>query len=228
MRFRVLVVKPFTAYKYANDLVVKAILAFRESPNFEKVQFTICGDGPSFDETLKPLRSLRNVNIIKSFLRQDEISRLHHDHGIFLSPTRWDSQGVSIGEAMSSGLVPVSNAISAIPEFVTHGESGLLASPEDAEGLAACLETLIDSPETFDRLSRRASIRAQEKCGPRVTTDREIELIQNPNLGRNSVKGDVSWDLAYADLQNELFSVFDYFSNRLAALGASDSDQAPN
>lgn len=225
MRFKVLVIKPFTAYKYANDLVVETILAYRDSPNFDKVKFTICGDGPLFDKTLEPLRGLENVEIIKSFLRQDEISRLHEDHGIFLSPTRWDSQGVSIGEAMSSGLVPVSTAITAIPEFVSHGESGLLAGPEDPQGLATCLETLIGSPETFSRLSEQAARHAREACGPRATTDREIELIRDPDLGRNRETGDVAWDVAYADLQDELFSVFKYFSDRLAAPGEKEVDE---
>jgi glycosyltransferase involved in cell wall biosynthesis len=33
-------------------------------------------------------------------------------------PSRTDTQGVSRDEAMSSGLVPVTNAVAAIPEFV--------------------------------------------------------------------------------------------------------------
>lgn len=224
MRNKVLVIKPFTAHKYANDLVVKAILAFQKSPNFEAMEFTICGDGPLFDKTLEPLRGFKNVRMIKRFLHQDEISRLHAEHGVFLSPTRWDSQGVSIGEAMSSGLVPVSNAVAAIPEFVEHGETGLLAGPEDAEGLAACLERLVASPQSFCRMSEQAARRAEEVCGPRATTDREIQLILDPALGRNKEEGDVSWDVAYADLEQEMFSVFKYFSEKLAAVGAPDGD----
>lgn len=223
LRHKVLVIKPFTGYKYANDLVVKAILSFRKSPSFEKVQFSIYGDGPYFDETLEPLRGLPNVHVTKSFLRQEEIARLHAEHGIFLSPTRWDSQGVSIGEAMSSGLVPVSTAISAIPEFVSHGKSGLLAGPEDPDGLASCLDVLIDSPETFASLSRQAAVHAQELCGPEATTNREIELIQNPILGRNKKSGEVSWDLAYSDLENEFFSVLNHFSDRLDVVPEPDS-----
>lgn len=226
MRFKVLVIKPFTAQKYANDLVVKAILALQKSRHFANVQFTICGDGPLFDETLEPLKDFSNVRFTKKFLRQTEISSLHEEHGVFLSPTRWDSQGVSIGEAMSSGLVPISTAISAIPEFVEHGQSGLLAPPEDPEGLASCLEQLFDSAETFTRLSERAAIHARDTCGPRATTDREIQLIEDPTLGRNKEDGDVRWDVAYADLQDELFSIFEYFSDRLASLGARDNDAA--
>jgi glycosyltransferase involved in cell wall biosynthesis len=222
LRYKVLVVKPFTGYKYANDLVVKTILSLRNSPSFDKMQFSIYGDGPFFDETLKPLRELGNVHITKAFLRQEEIARLHAEHGIFLSPTRWDSQGVSIGEAMSSGLVPVSTAISAIPEFVTHGTSGLLAAPEDPDGHAACVEMLVNSPENFARLSEQAAAHAQEACGPGATTDREIQLIKDAKLGRDTDTGDVAWELAYADLEEELFSVLRHFSDRLDAISGSD------
>ena len=223
LRHKVLIIKPFTGYKYANDLVVKTILALRQSPSFDKMQFSIYGDGPFFDETLEPLRELENVHLTKAFLRQEEIARLHAEHGIFLSPTRWDSQGVSIGEAMSSGLVPVSTAISAIPEFVTHGTSGLLAAPEDPDDLASCVEMLVDSPETFARLSEQATIHAQEVCGPKATTDREIQLIRNPELGRNTDTGEVAWEAAYSDLEDELFSVLNHFSERLDAPVIADS-----
>ncbi|XAS62913.1 glycosyltransferase family 4 protein [Pseudarthrobacter sp. So.54] len=218
LRYKVLVIKPFTSYKYANDLVVKTILSLRELPYFDKLHFSIIGDGPIFDKTLEPLRSLANVHITKAFLRQEEIAALHADHGIFLSPTRWDSQGVSIGEAMSSGLVPVSTAISAIPEFVTDGRSGLLANTEDPDELASYLKVLFESPETFTLMSEQASIQIQTSCGPQATTDREIELIKNRSLGRNRDIHDVDWKVAYSDLEEEVFSVLRYFSERHDAL----------
>ena len=76
------------------------------------------------------------------------------------------------------------------------------------------------------RLSEQATKHAQEKCGPRATTDREIQLILNPALGRNSDQGEVSWDADYSDLQDELFSIFKYFSKRLAASDPSGGERS--
>ena len=78
-----------------------------------------------FDETLQPLEKFSNVSINRGFLSHKEISSLHKQFGIFITPTRMDSQGVSRDEAMSSGLVPITTDITAIPEFV-DSESGIL------------------------------------------------------------------------------------------------------
>ena len=176
-RLRILSVRPYASHKYANDQTVAAILALSERPYFEKLSFTIRGEGPLFAETVSPLRRFPSVSVEEGFLRQDEIAELHATHGVFLSPTRFDSQGVSMCEAMSSGLVPVSTDIAAIPEFVEHRGTGLLAPPEDPAGLADLVEMLYYNPELFHRLSTAGAQRVREQCGIEATVGREVEMI---------------------------------------------------
>ena len=126
---------------------------------------------------MAPLRSLPTVSVERGFLRQDEIAALHAEHGVFLAPTRFDSQGVSTGEAMASGLVPVSTRIAAVPEFVRDRETGLLAAPEDPVDLADQIEMLYYDPELFRRLSAAAAAGARQQCGVEATIGREVELI---------------------------------------------------
>ena len=95
----------------------------------------IYGDGDLFETENKPLEKFKNVHLYKKFLKQSEIKALHDQHGIFIASTRWDSQGVSRDEAMSSGLVPITNSVSAIPEFVDEN-SGILVPTEDFKGIA--------------------------------------------------------------------------------------------
>jgi spore maturation protein CgeB len=127
----VLSIRPYASRQYANDLSVAAILHLAKKPYFSEMQFRLIGDGKLFEETVAPLREFANVIVEKRFLTQSEISSLHRMYGVFLCPTRWDSHGVSRDEAMSSGLVPVTNAIAAIPEFLDES-CGILAPPEDA------------------------------------------------------------------------------------------------
>ena len=133
---------------YANDLTVKAILELSNKSFFKELEFLIIGDGELFEETLKPLRAFQNVTIHKKFLRQEEIAKLHKEYGIFLNPTRMDSQGVSRDEAGSSGLVPVTNRVAAIPEFVDE-DCGILVEAEDYVGLANAIEFLYKNPKEF-------------------------------------------------------------------------------
>lgn len=178
MRHHVLSIRPYSKRTYANDLAVKAILDLSREPWFGDMRFSLYGDGVLFEETVAPLREgFPNVYIGKRFLRQDEIRRLHGEHGIFLVPSRIDSQGVSRDEAMASGLVPVTNRVSAIPEFV-DGDVAMLAGAEDWRGLADAIRTLHDDPGLFMRMSCAAAAHVRSKSGAAATISREIAMIK--------------------------------------------------
>ncbi|MCF7221318.1 glycosyltransferase family protein [Marilutibacter chinensis] len=181
-RGRVLSIRPYESAKYANDLSVQAVLKLREFPEFEHMRFCFMGDGTLFDETLAPLRDLPNVSIERRFLTQTQIAALHREYGLFLCPTRMDAQGVSRDEAMASGLVPVTNAVTAIPEFVDE-RCGVLAGADDADGLAAGMLALYRDPERFMRLSKAASQRVRTQSGFDQTIAREIALFSGKYEG---------------------------------------------
>ena len=163
-RKKVLSIRPYASKIYANDLSVKAIQLLSSKPYFYDMEFRLIGDGLLFEETLAPLREFRNVYIEQRFLKQDEIATLHKEYGIFLCPSRMDTQGVSRDEAMSSGLVPVTNAVAAIPEFA-DADCGVLAKSEDAQGLAEGIAYLYENPQQYSQRSRNAAkrVRAQSE-----------------------------------------------------------------
>lgn len=175
-RKKILSVRPYTNNNYANDLIVKCIQALAKKHFFKELSFLIIGNGELFDETVKPLYRYPNVTLKKEFLRQNKIAELHKHYGICLTPTRVDSQGVSRDEAMSSGLVPVTNAVAAIPEFVDEN-CGILAPAEDYQAMAAGIEKLYKEPEYFERLSANAAARVRRQSSKGQTIDKEIELI---------------------------------------------------
>lgn len=178
-RKRVLSIRPYVSRKYANDLTVGAILELTKKPYFDQLFFHLIGDGPLFDETVAPLRGLANVELEKGFLTQQQIANLHRDYGVFLCPTRDDTQGVSRDEAMASGLVPVTNRVSAIPEFVDE-DCAMLAAADSCHELADGIARLFEAPSLFSRMSHRAAQRARRQSGAAQTTARELALI----LGR--------------------------------------------
>ena len=177
-RFNILSIRPFASLKYANDQTVGAILELSKRPYFKALSFTICGSGPMFDQTVEPLRQFDNVKLENRFFTQEEIRDLHAEHGIFLSPTRFDSQGVSMCEASSSGLVTISSEVAAVPEFIEHRVSGLLAQPESINDLADLIEELYFDAELFQRLSKQGSLAMLEKCGRKATIGAEVDYIR--------------------------------------------------
>ncbi|EPY8040979.1 FkbM family methyltransferase [Campylobacter coli] len=175
-RKKILSIRPFTSRKYANDLSIKAILELSKREFFKELEFFIAGDGVLFDELTNNLKSFKNITLYKGFLTQKEISNLHKKYGIFLNPTRMDAQGVSRDEAMASGLVPITNNVAAIPEFV-DSECGILVEPENAKLLADAIEFLYKNPDEFMRLSRNAANRVRMQCDKDLIIAKELRLI---------------------------------------------------
>ena len=179
LRKNILSIRPYASYKYANDLSVKAILELSTRPYFDDLQFTICGQGKYFADTVAPLRAFKNVTLRNEFFTQEEVKELHRTHGIFLSPTRFDSQGVSMCEAISSGLVSISSDVAAVPEFITHGKTGLLAPAENHDVLARSIEELYFDEELFQKISNDGADHMHLQCGRRATIGKEIAFINS-------------------------------------------------
>lgn len=172
-RLKVLSIRPYASRKYANDLSVQAVLELSKEDFFSDLEFLFVGDGLLFDETLSPIKDLPNVRIERRFMPQDEIASLHKDYGIFLCPTRMDAQGVSKDEAMSSGLVVVTNAVTAIPEFI-DSSCGILAAGEDHIGMAEGIKAMYKDPERFQRMSKAASERARMQVAKERIVEKEL------------------------------------------------------
>ncbi|MGO1544814.1 MAG: glycosyltransferase family protein [Gulosibacter sp.] len=178
-RFRVLSIRPYSSPIYGNDLSVKAIIELsKRSRLFDKFEFSFYGEGSLFESTLEPIRDFHNVKIHNEFLTHVEIAALHKTHGVFLVPSRMDTQGVSRGEAMSSGLVPISNSIAAIPEFVDES-CGLLAPGEDYVEISNHLERLANDPDLFVDLSQGAAARVRAELSRVNTILEELKLVEN-------------------------------------------------
>ncbi|MDJ0768354.1 MAG: glycosyltransferase family 4 protein [Ilumatobacter sp.] len=185
-RRRVLWVRSFNARNYANDLSRDAVLRLADSDHFAEMHVTIVGDGKYFDECTGPLHELDNVTISRGFVSPERLAELHGDHGVMLVPSRWDSQGLTSLEAMSSGLVPVTTAVAAVPEYVPE-DAGVLCPPEDAACLAEAVLALQDDPDQFLERSRRAAAAVRASCGVERTIGAECELVASlaPRIRRS-------------------------------------------
>ncbi len=177
-RKKILTIKPFASNKYGNDITQKAILELSKNPIFSDLEFAIYGDGEYFERDTAGLEKFPNVKLNKGFLLQDDIAKIHKDYGVYIATTRMDAQGVSRDEAMSSGLVPIANAVAAIPEFVDDN-CGILVDGEDYMGVANSVIKLYNDPELFEKLSQGAANRVRNQSAFEHTIGKEIELIKN-------------------------------------------------
>ncbi|MCG3413389.1 glycosyltransferase family 4 protein [Staphylococcus massiliensis] len=176
-RLNILSIRPFTAKNYANDLTVKVIKQLKKKPYFKKLNFALYGDGPLFEEITEPIKKFKNVNLNKAFIPQNEISEIHQQYGTYIGPSRHDSQGVSLNEAMSSGLVPISNNIGGIGDFIEHGKTGFLADRNNVEQMVSYIDYIYKHPKEYLKMSEQTSKSIQQIAGNNVVINKELEVI---------------------------------------------------
>ncbi|MCM3597509.1 glycosyltransferase family 4 protein [Metabacillus idriensis] len=175
-RKKILSIRTFQSKKYANDITAHVIKTLSKYPEFKEMEFAIYGDGKYFNSIARKLSKYSNVKMYKTFLNQKEIASLHNDYGVFLCPTRQDSQGVSMCEAMASGLVTVSSNNTAIPEFVEDMKTGLLG--RNHKELAENIMFLYKNPYEYSKISKMGAKYIRKQCGIESTINEEIKLIE--------------------------------------------------
>ncbi len=175
LRKKIFSIRSFYSNKYANDITLEAIRLLSRKPFFNELEFNIYGNGRLWEKLRNNFPDFANVKWHRKFLRQEEIVEMHQSHGIILCPTRQDAQGVSMCEAMSSGIVPITSHNTAIPEFVQNGETGFLTrSPGE---IADRVEFLYHQPDEFLRISANASSFIAQKAAVEKVIHDELELM---------------------------------------------------
>ena len=81
-------------------------------------------------------------------------------------------------EAASQKLPILSTQVSAIPEFITDGEHGVLVSPGDPEALAGALDALAADPAARHAMADAAYDRLTHEFGMTAGIDRLDSLLR--------------------------------------------------
>jgi N-acetyl-alpha-D-glucosaminyl L-malate synthase BshA len=82
------------------------------------------------------------------------------DLGLFTSET--ESFGLSILEAMCSGIPSVARHVGGIPEVIEHNQTGMLVSSNDPADLVRAVEMLVHDPKQRLAMGHAAQLRARQ------------------------------------------------------------------
>jgi glycosyltransferase involved in cell wall biosynthesis len=129
-----------------------------------RVTLEIVGTGPRERQYKKMTGQLGIENHVKflGFIPGDGLPRIYANADLFVLPTRRESFGLTLAEAMAAGLPVVSTSITAVPEVVSDGETGLLVPPNNPEKLAAAVNLLLGQPEKMRVMGQKGRVRAKE------------------------------------------------------------------
>jgi glycosyltransferase involved in cell wall biosynthesis len=130
----------------------------------KKIHLTVCGRGPCQEEYEKLAESLGILGWVSfvGWVDQPELAQRFSRASLCVLPSRVESFGLTIGEAMAAGIPTISTNTSAIPEIITHGVNGLLVPPEDSEALAEAIIYAIESPAVMNEMAEAGKKRIKE------------------------------------------------------------------
>ncbi|RZK55717.1 MAG: glycosyltransferase family 1 protein [Pedobacter sp.] len=124
---------------------------------FPNIELYVAGQGDV--EMAKSLvtenRLEKNVSILGYInnVKREEILKNAH---ILVFPSYNEGLPMSLLEAMSYGLVPITTPVGGIPDVVVQNKNGLLVNPGDTEALKKGIIDLLNAPDKYADLSINA------------------------------------------------------------------------
>ncbi len=122
-------------------------------PRLKDTIAVLVGDGPQEPMLMKQVeeRGLKDRVIFAG--RREDVQEWLRAFDVFALPST-GNEGIpqALMQAMATALPVVTTPVGAIPELVTHNESGWIVKPEDPEALAGGISALLGQPELAKRL----------------------------------------------------------------------------
>lgn len=137
----------------AHDVLLKSFAqVLARAPN---ARLLLVGDDPFGDGRRKAEAIARELGLdgraVFAGIRRD-VPALMAMSDVFVMCSLWEGLGLVFLEAMATGLPVLATRVSAVPEVVIDGETGLLVAPSDVDDLARAMHRLANDAELRARL----------------------------------------------------------------------------
>jgi len=161
------------------DVLLRAFSAVRaEHPRHTLV---LVGDGP-LRADLEALAATLGITGAVAFVgdRPPEVVReLLTGCALFVLPTRYESFGIAVVEAMTLGCPVVATAVGGVTEIISDGRDGLLVPADDVAALATAIDRCLSEPAFAAALGEAAAVYARERFNAaRMAGRYEAELTR--------------------------------------------------
>ncbi|TDQ19380.1 glycosyltransferase involved in cell wall biosynthesis [Algoriphagus boseongensis] len=122
------------------------------------VQFVWAGEGTLLNVCRNEAQNCPNIKLPGKVA---DMAGLYSRADIYFQPSKWESQGLAVLEAMSFGLPCVVTSNGGTAEMVVDGITGMLAEPDDEQAFISHLEQLINDAATLQEMGKQAFHRFQ-------------------------------------------------------------------
>jgi glycosyltransferase involved in cell wall biosynthesis len=120
------------------DVLLDAMAVLPEAER-HNIVLMLAGDGPERESLQRRAASLQISGKVAFLGTRDDIPELLSAADVFVNPSRRESFGLSIAEAMSAERCVVATNVGGVPELVNAPAVGLLVPPDSPALLAAAI-----------------------------------------------------------------------------------------
>ena len=145
-------------------------------PRLKDTIAVLVGDGPQEPMLMKQVeeRGLKDRAIFAG--RREDVQDWLRAFDLFALPST-GNEGIpqALMQAMATALPVVTTPVGAIPELVTHNETGWIVQPENPEALAAGIAALLGAPDLAKKLGEAGRVVVER----RHTKDAMLDAMEN-------------------------------------------------
>lgn len=162
------------------DLAIEAFRRFVEVHPERHSILVLLGEGPEevrLREQAETL-GLRGRVLFPGFTREPWL--VYPAIDVFVMPSRDESFGIALAEAMLCGCLPIATRVGGVPEILSSPELGWLVPPEDTEALAVAMaETANLAIEKAEAMRRRNSAHIKTFFDSSVQYSRIVDELES-------------------------------------------------
>jgi glycosyltransferase involved in cell wall biosynthesis len=146
-----------------------------------QARLAIVGDGPHRD-ALEAHFSGTNTHFA-GYMEGLELASAFASADAFIFPSRTETLGLVLLEAMAGGCPVVAAASGGIPDIVTDGENGYLFDPLDPDGVIKATQNLLSAQAERELLRSKARLEA-ERWGWPAATQQLVDYYEQVLYGK--------------------------------------------
>lgn len=119
-------------------------------------RFQFVGDGPRRSPLEQRARALGLGGRVAFLGHREDVPALLAGSTLFVLPSRSEAFPNGLVEAMAAGVPAIASGVGGILELIQHERNGLLVPVADASALADAIVSLLEHPDTAERLGANA------------------------------------------------------------------------
>ena len=144
----------------------------------QPAKLLLLGDGPELMDMKAKAHEMNLQEDILFLGKQDWVSEFYQMADLVLLLSEKESFGLTLLEAMKTGVVPIGSNAGGIKEVIKHGETGYIVDVGDSDAASRYALKLLNNPELYQRLQHNMLADIEQRFGSELITDQYEHYYQ--------------------------------------------------